>query len=265
MKRILGLMVMLLPMAALAQSAFNGTWKIDYNQFQLDRKPVVVELKDGMFTCSTCDPKISVKADGKDQKLTNDPGADTARVTVVDPHTAELIEKKDGKTVMRVVATASDDGKTLERKTEMTAVDGTKSSYTTILSRNGEADTTAHLSSGSWTPEKTKSAKEMTLQYAVASDGITFKGNDGEAYNVKFDGKDYPFQGMAGTTKVAVKKIDDRTIEETYKSAEGDVVFVAHISVSPDGKTLTQVGHDAHTGRSDTFVATKEGSEEAEK
>jgi hypothetical protein len=105
----------------------------------------------------------------------------------------------------------------------------------------------------------------MTLQYMATGDGLTFKGNDGEAYNVKFDGRDYPFQGMAGTSKVAVKKIDDNTIEETYKSPDGDVVFIAHISVSPDGKTLTQVGRDAHTGRTDTFVANKEGSEEAAK
>jgi hypothetical protein len=63
---------------------------------------------------------------------------------------------------------------------------------------------------------------------------------------------------MPGTTTVSVKKIDDHTIEETYKSPNGDVNYVAHISVSPDGRTLTQVGQEKHTGRTTTFVAYKE-------
>jgi len=43
----------------------DGTWKIDLNKAQMDTKPMVYELKDGMYSCSTCDPKISIKADGR--------------------------------------------------------------------------------------------------------------------------------------------------------------------------------------------------------
>lgn len=258
MRKVLWLIVMLLPMAVLAQSAFNGTWKIDDSKWQTDPKPEVMELKHGMFTCSTCDPKISVKASGTYQKIANDPGADAAKVTVVNPHTIALTEKKDGKVTVHIVATVSRDGKTLQRKAEMTALDGTKTSFATTLTRTGKADPKAHATSGSWVQQKTGSSKPMILTYVSSGDDLSFKGNDGESYNVKLDGKEYPFQWMPGTTTVSVKKIDDNTIEETYKSATGDVVFVAHISVSADGRTLTQVGLEKHTGRTTTLVADKE-------
>jgi hypothetical protein len=169
MRKVLWLIVMLVPTAALAQNAFDGTWKIDDSKLQTDRKPEVVELKNGVFTCSTCDPAISVKADGTDQKLVNDPGADTAKVTVVNRRTVELTEKKDGKVTVHGVATVSADGKTLERKTEIIAMDGTRTSFATTFSRTGKADPKAHATSGSWIQEKSGSSKPMMLTYVSAA------------------------------------------------------------------------------------------------
>ena len=40
---------LLLPALALAQSAFNGTWKTDPNSIRDTGKPMVVTLKDGMY------------------------------------------------------------------------------------------------------------------------------------------------------------------------------------------------------------------------
>jgi hypothetical protein len=36
----------------------------------------------------------------------------------------------------------------------------------------------------------------MILTYVSSGDDLSFKGNDGESYNVKLDGKEYPFQWM---------------------------------------------------------------------
>jgi hypothetical protein len=109
-----GLLIsLLMPSLAMAQSAFDGTWKVDLNQAQLAKKPDVFLLQDGMYHCKTCVPPIDVKADGQDQKVTGHPYYDTVNVKVVDDHTLELTDKKDGKAVIVAKDTVSSDGNTL--------------------------------------------------------------------------------------------------------------------------------------------------------
>src|SRR6185312_17389118 len=57
----------LLPLTAWA-GPFDGTWRIDSNNARLDPKPWEQTLANGRYTCTTCDPKIDVQADGTDQK-----------------------------------------------------------------------------------------------------------------------------------------------------------------------------------------------------
>lgn len=64
MKKLLGLLLLLIPAVVLAQSGIDGTWRIDLSKTQLDSKPRVYELKDGMYSCS-CDPNVKIKADGE--------------------------------------------------------------------------------------------------------------------------------------------------------------------------------------------------------
>ena len=54
------LMAMLAPVLALAQDAFNGTWKIDLNKAEMPKKPDEYLLKDGMYHCKTCVPPLSL-------------------------------------------------------------------------------------------------------------------------------------------------------------------------------------------------------------
>jgi hypothetical protein len=61
-------------------------------------------------------PKYRVKADGTDQKVTGHPYYDTVAVKVVDDHSVEITEKKDGKTMGTDTDTASSDGNTLEQQ-----------------------------------------------------------------------------------------------------------------------------------------------------
>ena len=60
-------LVSLLPVLAMAQSAFDGTWKVDLSKVQMPKKPDVLVLKDGVYQCKTCVPAMTVKADGNDQ------------------------------------------------------------------------------------------------------------------------------------------------------------------------------------------------------
>jgi uncharacterized protein (UPF0297 family) len=53
----------------------------------------------------------------------------------------------------------------------------------------------------------------------------------------RFDGKDYPMQGVDNVLTNAYRKIDDRTYEIVIK-VDGVLVATARVVVSADGKTL---------------------------
>jgi hypothetical protein len=55
---------------------------------------------------------------------------------------------------------------------------------------------------------------------------------------VKYDGKDYPVTGATDFDTIAVKRVDDRTVESSQKKA-GKVVGTTIRTESKDGKTLT--------------------------
>ncbi len=106
---------LLAPASLLSQSPFDGTWRIDYAQSQLSQKPYVVSLNDGVFECSTCAPKINVKADGTDQSLIGQPD-DTISVREIDRSTIQITNKNGGRIVGEQTWLLSDDGNTLTTK-----------------------------------------------------------------------------------------------------------------------------------------------------
>jgi uncharacterized protein (UPF0297 family) len=56
----------------------------------------------------------------------------------------------------------------------------------------------------------------------------------------KFDGQDYPVQGVELVLTNAYRRVDDRTYELIQK-IDGDVVATARVAMSPDGRTITTV------------------------
>jgi hypothetical protein len=259
MRKALGIMLMMLPLAAFAQDAINGTWKIDLNKLQMDSKPQVFELKDGMYSCSTCDPKVMVKADGQDQAVTGNPYADTLSVKVIDANTIERVGKKDGKISFRETLAVSADGKSSTFKYEGHPAGGSQTvNAAGMYSRVGEPEAGAHAVSGSWKVDKWDSVSDnaLTFTYAMTGDGVNFKASTGENYSAKFDGKDYPFHGDPGTTSVVLKRIDANTFEETYKR-NGEVTGSSRMTISPDGKSLSMVSQDMRRGTTDRMVAEK--------
>ena len=54
MRKLLGLVLLLMPMLVVAQpSKLDGTWKIDLDKGKMDSQPRVYELKNGTFSCVT--------------------------------------------------------------------------------------------------------------------------------------------------------------------------------------------------------------------
>lgn len=56
---------------------------------------------------------------------------------------------------------------------------------------------------------------------------------------------------------MALTKIDDRSIDEATKIG-GKVLWVTHMTVSADGKTMTVKSEDKERGTTTTWVATKQ-------
>jgi exopolysaccharide biosynthesis protein len=85
------------------------------DQSKLSPKPIVFSVDAGMYDCSSCSPQIKIKADGEDQSVTGQ-AFDTESVKAIDPHSVQLVTKKNGKIIGETTRAVSDDGKTLTIK-----------------------------------------------------------------------------------------------------------------------------------------------------
>jgi hypothetical protein len=199
------MMSLLGPVLAVAQSAFDGTWKVDLSTAQMPKKPDVYLLQDGMYHCKTCVPPIDVKADGTDQSVTGHPYYDSVAITVVDDHTVEETDKKAGKTVTTSKSTVSADGKTATFEFS----DSSDSNADPVTGK-GEATRVAagpagsHAISGSWRTSKFENLSDngITFTYKVTGDTLSMTTPTGQSYTAKLDGTDAPYNGDPGTTGV---------------------------------------------------------------
>jgi hypothetical protein len=244
----------------MAQSPFDGTWKTNFEKSQLAKKPFSISLQNGVYRCISCNPPYEVKADGQEHQVTGQPYFDAMTVRVVDPHTVEFVSTKNGKPAGEGKNRVSDDGNTLN--SEFTGhPEGSDKPFTAkeSLTRVSKAPAGAHAISGSWRENKLADVSDNLSLVTLKStgDGLEMSDPVGESYSAKFDGKDVPYKGNPGVTSVSLKKINDRTIEETGKR-DGKPIYVSHMTVSPDGKTLTTKVTDKQRGATATFVAEKQ-------
>jgi hypothetical protein len=246
------------PVVAMAQSPFDGTWKADMSSAQWPMKPNVYLLLNGMYDCKTCVPPIHVKADGTDQKVT-DPYSDALSVKVIDDHNIENTFKKNGKVVFTQKQSVSSDGNTMTVNWIYTGnPSGGPQNGTETSKRVAKAPAGANLISGSWRTEKVDvSAETLTYTFKVNGDELTMTSPIGQSYTAKLDGTDAPFKGDPGLTTVAVKMLGKDTLEETYKR-DGKVAVIYKSTISADGKTLKVITDDKLQGTITKSVSHKQ-------
>jgi len=245
------------PAAALAGSAFDGTWKLRPDSVKSTGKPDVIVVADGVYTCSSCVPEIKVKADGTEQKVTGHAYYDTVAVTVLSPTSVQINDKKAGKPTLDLTYSVSADGKTLTTKlVDHTGAKTANQTFTATRVAAGPAG--AHAISGSWQGGPVTAADEAasTVHYAMTADGFSMKWN-GQSYDAKFDGKEYPLVGDPGHTRVTLRKIDDNNVEETdYRL--GKKTDEIHLAAAADGKTVAVTDKDVQAGQTTTFTLDKQ-------
>lgn len=263
MKKLLPALLLigfLMPALAVAQSPFDGTWKIDINKADFSKKPDVFLLQNGMYQCKTCVPTIDVKADGQDQKVTGHPYYDTVAIKVVNDHQIEETDKKNGKVVLTSTSTVSSDGNTLTFEfTDSTATTGAPVTGKGEATRVAKGPAGANAISGSWRNTKLESLSDngIVFTFKVSGDELTMTTPTGQSYTAKLNGPEAPYKGDPGTTSVSVKSMGKNTVEET-DLRDGKVIYVNKMTVAADGKTMNMVSEDKLHGRTSRFVATKQ-------
>jgi hypothetical protein len=242
MKTVAGLLL-LLPAIALAQGPFDGTWKTRVDSMKQSGRPDVFDVTQGMYHCASCVPEVKVKADGSDQSVSGHDYYDSVAVRIINPSSLEIAHKRAGKPAATLTYVVSDGGAMLTVKfTDYSG--GQPFNGTLTEKRVGAAPAGAHAASGSWQTDKLVDMADVgrAVTYATTTDSLTMNWN-GQSYEAKFDGKEYPVVGDPGKTVVSLKRVGSDTIEETDKRA-GNVTDIIRSTVSGDGKTLHVVDND---------------------
>ncbi len=258
---VAALPVLLFPATITAQSAFDGTWKVDLSSATAASKPDVFILQDGMYECKTCNPPFKVKADGTDQAISGSPYIDTVAIKVVNDHAIEETDKKGGSVVTTSTATLSADGKTVTYSfTDSSNTNGgppVEGKGTATKVAQGPAG--SHPISGSWRMEKMESLSDngAVWSYKVNGNEITMSTPTGQGYTAKVDGTDAPMKGDPGVTSVSLRMIGSDTLEETDKR-NGQVISVSRMTVSPDGKKAKISFEDKLQNRTSAISAVKQ-------
>ncbi len=251
---------LLLPALATAQSTFDGTWKLDLKTVQFPSKPDVYLLQDGIYNCKTCVPVIDIKADSQDHKVSGHPYYDTVSIKVVDDHSIEETDKKNGKTVATSKTWVSADGNTLMFEfSDSSNTNGDPVTGKGAETRLAKGPTGSHAISGSWRMSKMDALSENAIfvTFKVSGDSLTMTNQTGQSYTAKLDGTEAPYNGDPGTTSVSVKKTEPSTIDETDKR-NGKVISIIRMTVSADGKSMTFAIEDKLHDTTAKFVAQKQ-------
>lgn len=82
-----------LPALALAQSAFDGTWRPD-PQTPTHEKPEVAVLRMDEYECQSCTPPYKVKVDGHEQPVAGNPYFDTITISIIHDRSIAKTAKK---------------------------------------------------------------------------------------------------------------------------------------------------------------------------
>ncbi len=247
--------LLLVPGAALAAGAFDGTWKVDMNHVQSSKQPFVYVINSSSYTCSSCTPAYTVKADGKDQPVSGH-DFDTAAVTVT-PTSVKVVSKLKGKTLSSDTTTLTADGKTAN--VDVSYFSGTQPVQVKVILTNVVPPAAGdHALSGSWVESKVVSVSDSgaVVTFGITDDGFTMSGN-GQSYDAKFDGKKYPIAGDPTNTLVKLKKVSPTEVVESDYD-KGKLVNVVHMTVAADGKTLRVSDTQVLSGRVMRYTMTKQ-------
>jgi len=254
---------LLAPIVTMAQSDFDGTWKIDLNKAVMPNDPDVFILQNGDYQCKTCVPIVSVKADGEDHAVTGNPYYDAISIKVLDDRSIERSEKRNRKIVKTSKMTVSADASTA-------TLEFTDSSVTNAEPVIGKASLTrvvkskrppgSHAISGSWRTSKMESLSDNALVFTLKVEGDTLNMTSltGQSYTAKLDGTEAPYKGDPVINAVSILRLGKDAFIETDKR-DGKAIRLKRVMVVPDNdKTINMIVTDNVRKTTVIFAADKQ-------
>ncbi len=241
--------------SAFAESPWAGKWKLDPAQSKLTGDTIRISSgQGGEMVMNSGGHPYTFKMDGNQYKTWS--GAEVTWKKV-DENTFEENVKRNGMDEAMNTWTLSPDGKRLKIVTKGTRPDGSSlnevAEYTRVSGTKGLA--------GSWKDQKVELNEDQTYE-------ISDKGPNELLWNIpeikgvldaKLDGKDYAPQGPTvpkGMT-IALQQTSPRTMKMTQKMG-GEVITRSTMTLSSDGKKMTEVGANTKTNEPFTSVWIKQ-------
>lgn len=245
---------------ALAAGPFDGTWKTDLSTLQMPQKPDVFSVRNGIYTCDSCVPRVEVPADMASHPVTGHPYYDGIAVRVVDDRTIRIARRLKGKLMSVGEQKVSPDGKTLTFAfRDMGSPTGKAVTGHGVEHRVGPAPAGTHAISGSWKADKVQDVSEagLTVSYRTAGDTVHMEAQTGESYDARIGGPAVPIQGDPVHTTVAVKRLSANSLQET-DMRDGKVVGILTMTVEPGGRAMNVSWDDRVRGTVESYKARKQ-------
>jgi len=244
---------------AATAGSIDGTWKADLASTQIDEEPTVTLLKDGVYSCSTCTPPLTVTADGAFHAVADRPYYDSMSVKMVDDKTVTTVRKKGDRVIGETTMTVSADGNSRAFTFSDSGTPGAKPvTGKGSDTRVGPAPAGSHAISGSWKTAKYDNISDDGLTFSFRLDGDTLNMSSpaGQSYAAKLDGTAAPIKGDTGGTTVSVERLAPNSFRET-STRDGKVVNVTTMTVGADGK-LTAVSENKLRKDTMRYTATRQ-------
>jgi len=245
----------LLATSAVAENPFAGTWKFDASKSRITGRTITFTSEStGMVQVTEGGQSYSFKLDGSEAKT---PFGDTVVWTKSDDVTWKAVYSRGSTVLDTDIWKLSSDGKIAEVSSTGTKPNGDSFS---------ESETFVRTAAGTGFFAKWKSTKvssnspDTRVIEANGDDGIIWNIPEAKAsLALKFDGKDVAPTGPTipdGLTLSAARLGPKKcAIEEKMN---GKVVWKGTMTISADGKTLTQVGGPVGVSEPTTDVYQKQ-------
>jgi hypothetical protein len=219
-----------------ADSPFIGAWKLDPAKTRMPDEMKVENKGGDRYAFDFGGGAETVTVDGSDQ-----PGGYGGTLLSVKPEAPDtwIVQRKQGdRLLLKATWKLSKDGRTLTDYFRQFGSNGAMLSMDYVYRRTGGGSGFA----GDWRSIKETMNSPFPLQVkAFQGDGLSLTTVlEKKTQNVKFDGKDYPYDGpdVYRGASASAQRVDERSFVITDK-ANGTVTDTETVGLSADLKTLT--------------------------